>query len=45
MKRVYADPSLGIRKDDFERPSSVPPFNFNCPAIDEDAAVYQQDEF
>ena len=24
MKRVYADPSLGIRKDDFERPSSVP---------------------
>ncbi len=45
MKRIYANPSLGIRKDDFERPSSVPPFDFNCATIDEDTSLYQEDEF
>lgn len=45
MKRIYANPSLGIRKDDFERPSSVPPFDFNCATTDEDTSLYQEDEF
>ena len=45
MKRVYEDPSLGIRKDDFERPAGPLNYELNCTGGDDETSAYQQDEF
>ncbi len=45
MKRVYEDPSLGIRKDDFEKPAGPLNYNLNCTGGDDETSAYQQDEF
>lgn len=45
MKRVYEDPSLGIRKDDFEKPAGPLNYNLNCTGGDDETSDYQQDEF
>ncbi len=45
MNRVYEDPSLGIRKDDFEKPAGPLNYNLNCTGGDDETSDYQQDEF
>jgi len=45
MQKIYEDLSLGIRKDDFEKPAGPLNYDLNCTGGDDEASAYQQDEF
>ncbi len=45
MQKVYADPSLGIRKDDFPLPASPIKIDLNCSGKDVESEIYTEEEF
>ncbi|MGC8864692.1 MAG: penicillin-binding protein 1A [Bacteroidales bacterium] len=45
MQKVYADPMLGIRKDDFPRPTSPLRVDLNCSGTDDETGTYIEEEF
>ncbi|MDK2909624.1 MAG: penicillin-binding protein [Bacteroidales bacterium] len=45
MQKVYADPTLGIRKDDFPRPAAPLRVDLNCTGQDDETEQYIEEEF